>query len=625
MAKDLNEMATPDDDSDPLASIRLIVNNATPATSEVKPAPAQSLLSNAPGAAHGGDPIGPHPAMRLPKGCPVTPLGKLNSICFYLDASNQLRQLPERDHTRLHIMGMFGPHADLLWTDEYWPRKKQVGDGAWITTGWQPDEAAKALMVSAAARGLWNPTEKVRGRGAWLGDRRQLILHCGDAVFDGETLRDPGMIGKYVYPAGEGIMRPWEGGPAGKESAAALLKILQTWAWRRAIDPLLIIGWIGASMIGGALKWRPVLWATGGKGTGKSTLQEMLRQMMGGSILSYDDPSSAGLWQRLEFDALPVALDEREAETQNQRSAALVQLARIASSGGKIVRGGAGHEPKEFTARSCFLFSSIRIPPLLSQDRSRIAICGLNRLKDPKPPTWTAAEMEQLGRKLLRRMVDGWPRLAQALEQYRIALHAVGHDSRGADVFGTLLACADLLLNDREVDSDSAQEWAKQLDVMDLPEAMDDTGDDMRCLQHLLTTVIPLDSAGAKNMVSEWLRQAVVNSAFDEPAREADRILGNCGIKVIRPKNGKKPTHFAIANYHAGLDRVFAGTHWAGRSGALGVWVQAFRELPGAQVDKQRFAGGAPMQGTAIPLELVFPAGVDAEAPAQRSFATSDD
>ncbi len=577
-------------------AVRLIIDNAE----EAPPPPGPP--DDAPADRRSGRGSDDGQAPQLPEGCPVVPLGTKDGINYFLSELGEFREIKQLG--RLDILGLFGRRNGL--PRVYWPRVNSEGE----PTGWRPELAAEALSGAAARKGIWNPFERVRGRGAWLGEDGELILHCGDIVYDGRAWREPGIFGRYVLPAGEPIMRPWDrpvpngskGGPASE-----LLALLKTWNWRRRdLDARLVLGWIGASMLGGALKWRPLIWITGGKSTGKSTLQEMIKALFGDALLSIADPSGAGLWQTLKYDTLPAALDEREAENDNRQQNGLVKLARLAASGGVILRGGADHNSEKFMARSCFMFSSIRMPPLLGQDRSRIAICALGELQAVEAPDLSTRRMGPLGRQLLRRLVDGWPRYAQAVGAYRAALLKVGHNNRGVDVFGTLLACADLLLNDHEVDGDSAAELATLLDVAVLPEAEDDASDQQRWLQHLLTHSIPLDGVGARNTVTEWLRRAVTNAPFESEAGEADRILATYGIKVMRPRGQAKPTHFAVANQHTGLERLHAGTHWSGRSGSIGVWVQAARDLPGADVTTQRF-GGPAAKGTSIPLELVFP------------------
>jgi hypothetical protein len=57
-------------------------------------------------------------------------------------------------------------------------------------------------------------------------------------------------------------------------------------------------------------------------------------------------------------------------------------------------------------------------------------------------------------------MIDAWPSLAKQ-EPLSQALSATGHDGRACDQFGTLLACAWLLLNDDVPDESEVAEWAR--------------------------------------------------------------------------------------------------------------------------------------------------------------------
>jgi hypothetical protein len=72
------------------------------------------------------------------------------------------------------------------------------------------------------------------------------------------------------------------------------------------------------------------------------------------------------------------------------------------------------------------------------------------KLEDQVPgaalPDLDPARLRDMGARILRRLIDQWPRLPTALAQYQIALIEVRHNNRTADVFGTLLALADLIL-----------------------------------------------------------------------------------------------------------------------------------------------------------------------------------
>jgi hypothetical protein len=99
-----------------------------------------------------------------------------------------------------------------------------------------------------------------------------------------------------------------------------------------------------------------------------------------------------------------------------------------------VLKGGQDHQGQEFTVRSCFLFSSILLPPMLAQDRNRLAILELERIPRgiATTPTIDLAELRELGRQLRRRLVDHWHRLDDLVERYKLALGASGTAGRRA-------------------------------------------------------------------------------------------------------------------------------------------------------------------------------------------------
>ena len=202
----------------------------------------------------------------LPPDCPVRPLGKDGKVRYYLDADRQLIALADRDHSRLGILGLFGKRSELLYG--YWPRHNKDGD----VTGWRPELASENLMAACSEQGVWDAKERQRGRGAWPGDDGELVLHTGSHVMVFPPTSNPyrdhhsapaGLVGRYVYSAAASVNVPdAEAVPAGVGSPAdTLLTLLRTWRWRRGeMDAVLLLGWIGAAMIGGALHWRPMVW-----------------------------------------------------------------------------------------------------------------------------------------------------------------------------------------------------------------------------------------------------------------------------------------------------------------------------------------------------------------------------
>jgi len=533
----------------------------------------------------------------LPDDCPVTPLGTHNGVFFYLDTVGQLRDLKARDHGNKDLLALFSPRTDFLHST--WPRSNDKG----MVTGWRPEEAGEALMNSCSASGVWNALDRVRGRGTWLDNDGGLVMHCGDAVLLRGAWHPTGMHDGFVYPAAPATARPLDR-PAPSTEIDKLFGVIKSWTWRRApIDPGLMLGFMGACVLGGALDWRPLAWVTGDKGTGKSTLHNLIRGIMGGALVWTSDASEAGIRQTLGHQSVPVIVDEAEAEDDNRKLQALIKLARQASSGGKIVRGGADHQAQDFAARSCFMLSSILMPPLMGQDRSRMAILELQPLGAGAEPAMSVEWMKTVGHVMRRRLLDGWHRWPETLAMFRTMLKVAGHGARGADQFGTLLACADLLLHDALPSVADVNEFAPYLGADSLAETREDTPDSERCLGHLLTSTVMLAGGATPQSVAYWVQRArgELASEADED-RPAERALGVIGLRVHQPRSGG--LYLAVATSHQGLARLFNGTHWQARSGANGVWSQSLARLAGCVPNKPCRVSGQVVKASHVPLGL---------------------
>lgn len=528
----------------------------------------------------------------LPDGCPVTPLGTRQGAFFYLNSLGELRTLTARDHSKLNLLALFSPREAFL--EEWHPRLNKDGDR---TGDFAAEKVAKELMHACAQVGVWSPDTKVRGRGAWLGRDGDLVLHLGDALYVRGRYEPCGMRDEIVYPVLRARPHPAdEPEPGGADSAAMELRtLLASWTWARPkLDPLLLLGWIGAAMVGGALAWRPAAWITGDKGTGKSTLQDVLKGLFGDGegIYSLADATEAAVRQRMKFDAVPLAFDEAEAEEDNSRMSGVIKVARIASSGGTIMRGGADHEGAEFTVRFCTLFSSILHPPMQAQDRSRIAFLNLRKLAAGATIRLDPDHLARLGRRLLRRMADRWRALTQGdapiLAQWQAELMARGLDHRGAAQFGIMLACADVLMHDHPPDGETLRRVADSVVSATDDERADELADWERCIGHLVSSLAQHKwSGGEQRSLGTLIAIAAgrpVMADGQEPTRldreDAQSALAIYGLRLHPDIDGPD---LAVANDHRNLAQLFESSHWRARSGASGVWRQALLRAPGAR------------------------------------------
>lgn len=596
---------------------------------------------------------GRRPPRVLPEGCPVTAVGTQDNVFYFLTALGELRGLTADKVANKHIIGMFAPDSKFL--EDAWPRKKKIivtdpetkeQHEEWIVTGWRADDVSMLLMDVAAARGVWDAREKVRGRGAWIGDDGGLILHCGNHVMIGGRWVAPGMYDGLVYPTAPPIPKPLNSSGRVQTAmdvapqlvkqlrargipladsvspAVVLLELFKTWNWARPlIDPILLMGWIASAKIGGALDYRPLAWITGGKATGKSALQKILGWLFEGGILQSPDASEAAVRQVLGQQSLPVAIDEAEAEADNRKLLALVKLARLAaSSQGNILRGGQDHKGHEFQATSCFLFSSILVPPMPPQDKSRLAMLELGELPaGSREPRYDKREIAAIGAWILKRLADRWPTWPAVLESYTDALlDTGGQGGRASDQFGTLRAAAHVLLDDDMPDDDELAMWGQLLGLTALAETSDETDEGPLCLVHLASSLVQLAGHGTPRLVSDWLVQASqpVTSDSDPEVRDkvraAQEALGKVGLRIVTGSAGKAPIegerarpipgrcYVGIASNHRGLARLFEGSRWHD-----GVWSQALGRVRGAVKGQTQRIGHVSQKCTLVPIESV--------------------
>lgn len=598
--------------------------------------------------------------------CPVKPLGIKSTAdgkqtCYYLDVNKQLVGLEANNrHGKGGIAAMFGGGD---WLEENFPKwSPPKGGKPSEIIGWDIGAVQEALIGRCVAMGVFSAAGRMRGRGAHRHDNGGLVLHCGDKLLasqhtdDGRIIRwqwtDPGELNGFVYPGDDPIPRPWHEPVSAAEVSILVADeigrngrkgLLRRWNWKRELlDPRLLAGGIAAAMVGGALEWRSNIWITGGAGTGKSTLngkRGVLAELFGRGVFRTGNASEAAIRQSLKSATIPVMLDELEAKVDNRKVDAVIELARVSSSGESLHRGGADHNAQEFTLESAFFFSSINIPPMEPQDRSRLAICELRPFpKDWGPkPNLHEYNLPVLGRKILRRMVDGWARLEATKVRYTEVLAAHGHVPRACEQFGTLLACADVLLHDHDTadglpDIELVLDWCDMCRPEKLREITQEDAEHVKCLSHLLDSQVQARGGDERVALAQWVVGALDHAVaplmvgVDDDNMADPKAAGRLaqkGLKLVnatwRPEEqdgaGKvtrraswgtsaydkdEPGFLALAPGHVALVELFAGKHWAG------IYGDVLARFPGAvEAGKVRF-GSKTAKAVLVPLYHVL-------------------
>lgn len=604
----------------------------------------------------GGDaPEADAPKPFLPADCPVIPLGVLGSKLVFLDRSHQI-QIASPDCRKGEMKLWFGNP----WLVQTYP---QTTKGGAHTGQFDQDDAQTALVEDCALKGPFNPQGKVLGRGAHAPkqDPDILVLHMGRRVIIANAPDAKGQRGLTIgeqpagmvkiagqdvfFPAMDALPAP-DRTEAPRSEGEAVLALFQRWNWAEPkAAPLLLLGWVAQGYVCGAMEWRAHAWIPGPTATGKSMLQKHIRVLLSDWCLATADASEAGIRQILGNDTLPVSIDEAEAHDNPEKLANLMNLIKKSSFGDKIVRGGADHKGQEFTAQSAFLLSSVIHATLRGEDRNRIALLELHPLPArPEPLDMEWARWRSTGRKLHRRMIKQWPRFARTLAAYKRVIGEHRFEGRWQDTYGTLLACADLLLFDYAPDAPEVDE--NDITPVDEPgmsrvreavaaimpllargrvEARSDVD---RAVQYLMSHNLPGAHGKPPEPVGVWLDRALRTvtihdgdyangTSADGPNETARDKLKSHGMRVVRydpdPPKGQRQIsdarcdqvgwdsdYLAIAySSNKSIAEIFARSEWRGDG-----YRQSLAKLEGTiSPHKVRFGGKNSDTAVLVPLK----------------------
>ncbi|KIZ39049.1 MULTISPECIES: hypothetical protein [Rhodopseudomonas] len=535
------------------------------------------------------------PFDKLPPQCPVIPLGVDGKTTFFIDSMGQLISFESMKEEGLMKLFRATPNY-VYWA---WPRfdAKAAAKGAVRINGSEVKKAIACLEKGASTRGLFDPANRVRGRGAWTDKSGRLIWHSGDALYrvDGPALVSsaPGEVDGVFYPRRASILTPWPDAIAPEQSPAReILAMLQSWTWERPkLDPMIVLGGIGTMLIGGALPWRPHVAAMGDKGVGKSEMNALIKAIMSSGLIDAANTTEAGVRQHMGLDALPVAIDEFEAAEDNRRVVAIIELARIACSGGRLLRGGQDHKGVEFIARNAFFCSGINLPPMKPQDLSRFAVLNLGKLEvgDKPPPVI----QEEWGRMLLRGLMDAWPRFHSVHADWKNVLRSAGIDGRGQDTYGTLFAIAQLMLGVADMEdcglpvTDEAR-LGKLIADATADERAESVDNWRLAFEQLIASPVELTRSGARVTLGGAIEDAQKNGANGFDIENADEAARLAGCKLIREADSDAPhgaVRWLLAVPPKGpmLERMFNQTRWS-----QGGWFRALKQAPPDLVIRDR-------------------------------------
>jgi len=543
------------------------------------------------------------PAPISVRDAPFRMLGYNRGVYFYLPKrGGQVVELKAHEHTELRLYAV----APIT----YW--QQAVGATDEMPTEKQWKQIAHSLIQNQHDEGIFEDT-RLRGRGAWM-DGRRTIVHTGsEAIVDGTACALDDVNSRFIYEAAS----PWEfgfGAAATNSEAHRLPQVCERLTWEDKLSGALLAGWCVIAPVCGALPWRPHIWITGSSGSGKTTAQnDVVGRIVGPAAERFDGGTSeAAIRQTIGHDARPAIMDEAEGEDQDsiKQMQGVLKLARVASSGGKISKGGSSHRAVTFMVRSCFCFSSIHTALRLQSDESRVTKLVLlpnmradagrhyaDLIRDIN--SWFTPEYAS---SMFARTIDNLPTLLKNIETFTAAAAIEFRSRRAADQVGAMLAGYFLCHSTREISADDAAAFIRKNRWTDhVP--INAQSDELRLFQFLMTRRVRATIGGG---TGEYTIGSLIDMAriVDDKGRDAATALGSYGIKVVM-------SEIFISNDAQNLRELFLkdAPQYAGD------WRRPLLQLPGAEktTGGVRFAPGLNTRAVVLPYGLLDGSYVDRE------------
>lgn len=424
----------------------------------------------------------------------------------------------------------------------FWQSYFQAANNA----GYDKKGIQQALQDMARKHGMFSPN-KIRGRGAWEDDGRN-IFHLGEyLIIDGQMIDFKGIFeSKFTYERRENLLMPADK-PTTDVEGFAILNLASQFPWTMQGSAALLVGWIVNSIVCGTLPWRPHIWLAGNAGSGKSTVMESFINVLLRDIVLFAQGNSteAGIRQTLKSDALPVIIDETEQneDREIQRMQSILALARQASTNNsaKTFKGAQDGNAINYHIRSMFCFSSIQVGVKHQADIGRISILAMKPAdKGPRSAErWELMRDElhklnqpDISARLFRRTLDLLSTLLKNIEVFKSTAARIFSNQRIADQYGTLLAGCFALISRKEATPEDAAtlinsySWTEHVTESDGDESQ-------RALQGLLDS--PIRVNGSDFSVFELMKAAQNMTTLGADNLEQDKaiaVLGRHGLKI---------------------------------------------------------------------------------------------
>ncbi len=270
------------------------------------------------------------------------------------------------------------------------------------------------------------------------------------------------------------------------------------------------------SIVQQAMKWRPWIYLTGAKSTGKSTFFEFLLQTIFGVLVERLDKSTAHATAQTIGNSgrIPV-FDEFE---KHRHIPEILELAKLFNKGGQKSSGTGSEKAHRFLLHHMPWFGSIYLPKRFMQDaaqESRTIKLELKKLKEETPllEKFDSEEAPKLAAEIVAALISSWEKIEMKAQKINADRNSLIQELPGIEIRtieNFMYASSLLILACPELAGPIIPHWAVT--------QSEDDGD--KLLDTILASIVKI--RGETYLISELL-QLSKRSPSEEYSKELDR------------------------------------------------------------------------------------------------------
>jgi hypothetical protein len=281
------------------------------------------------------------------------------------------------------------------------------------------------LLEKALAKGevdledLLRPgIQKIKGNLALISGRNIYVAE-GDKLF---IYRSGVYAGKVVgterfvvdeEALAEGFRR---GGSALREAYEFLLSKMKTW---EMVGHEVLTAEVLMAPFGAVRSWKPLVFITGKRGTGKTTLLNLVHDFWGPFALLTVDVSASGLAGLFRDRGYIVLIHDEVSRARKSSELMDILVASTTAKASGVVRGTAGGGYRESKVPFTVFLAGVHNPARDDQQETRFLAFRLTGFKAPEPPRVDEEEVERLRSLAIGALLRLWSRVEAEAKEVR--------------------------------------------------------------------------------------------------------------------------------------------------------------------------------------------------------------